>query len=81
MVCVAVGNDLRRQRHRDLLVTDIGRVLCLPVQDDCLPLMGRLAQGPMTMRCLPEAKAWWEPGSTLAGGSRPAGGGAAATAP
>ena len=35
------------------LISDIGRVLCLPVQDDNLPLMGKLAQGPMTMRMLP----------------------------
>ncbi|MEB3158496.1 MAG: DNA topoisomerase (ATP-hydrolyzing), partial [Synechococcus sp.] len=28
------------------LISDIGRVLCLPVQDDNLPLMGKLAQGP-----------------------------------
>ena len=35
------------------LVSDIGRVLCLPVEEQCLPLMGKLAQGPMTMRMLP----------------------------
>ena len=35
------------------LVSDIGRVLCLPVEEHCLPLMGKLAQGPMTMRMLP----------------------------
>ena len=35
------------------LISDIGRVLCLPVQDEDLPLMGKLAQGPMTMRMLP----------------------------
>ncbi len=35
------------------LISDIGRVLCLPVQDENLPLMGKLAQGPMTMRMLP----------------------------
>ena len=35
------------------LVSDIGRVLCLPVNDAALPLMGKLAQGPMTMRLLP----------------------------
>ena len=35
------------------LISDIGRVVCLPVQDDNLPLMGKLAQGPMTMRMLP----------------------------
>ena len=35
------------------LISDIGRVLCLQVQDEDLPLMGKLAQGPMTMRMLP----------------------------
>ncbi|MGC6482967.1 MAG: DNA gyrase/topoisomerase IV subunit A [Synechococcus sp.] len=35
------------------LISDIGRVLCLPVQNDNLPVMGKLAQGPMTMRMLP----------------------------
>ena len=35
------------------LVSDIGRILSLPVDDDCLPPMGKLAQGPMTMRMLP----------------------------
>ncbi|MAS27561.1 MAG: topoisomerase IV [Synechococcus sp. NAT40] len=35
------------------LVSDIGRVLCLPVEEQALPLMGKLAQGPMTMRMLP----------------------------
>ena len=35
------------------MISDIGRVLCLPVQDEDLPLMGKLAQGPMTMRMLP----------------------------
>ncbi|QNI56930.1 DNA gyrase/topoisomerase IV/ subunit A family protein [Synechococcus sp. BIOS-U3-1] len=35
------------------LVSDIGRILCLPVEEQCLPLMGKLAQGPMTMRMLP----------------------------
>jgi len=35
------------------LVSDIGRVLCLPVEEQCLPLMGKLAQGPMAMRMLP----------------------------
>ena len=52
MVC-RQGSDL-------LLVTDIGRALRLPVNDDCLPLMGRLAQGPMTLRLLP--------GEAIAGG-------------
>ena len=35
------------------LLSDIGRILCLPVEEQCLPLMGKLAQGPMTMRMLP----------------------------
>ena len=35
------------------LVSDIGRILCLPIEEQCLPLMGKLAQGPMTMRMLP----------------------------
>ena len=49
------------------LISDIGRVLCLPVQDEDLPLMGKLAQGPMTMRMLP--------GETLVGAvSQSAGG-------
>ncbi|MAR07174.1 MAG: topoisomerase IV [Cyanobium sp. NAT70] len=36
-----------------VLVSDIGRMLRLPINEDSLPLMGRLAQGPMTMRLLP----------------------------
>ena len=40
--------------HQDLLLfSDIGRALRLPINDETLPLMGRLAQGPMTMRLLP----------------------------
>ena len=35
------------------LISDIGRVLCLPVEEHCLPVMGKLAQGPMAMRMLP----------------------------
>ncbi|KZR91745.1 DNA gyrase subunit A [Synechococcus sp. MIT S9509] len=35
------------------VLSDIGRILCLPVEEQCLPLMGKLAQGPMTMRMLP----------------------------
>ena len=47
------------------LLSDIGRILCLPVEEHCLPLMGKLAQGPMTMRMLP--------GENLIGGvSQPA---------
>ena len=42
-----------RENTDVILVSDIGRVLRLCVQDDQLPLMGRLAQGPMTMRRLP----------------------------
>ena len=42
------------REHQDLLlVSDIGRMLRLPINEDLLPLMGRLAQGPMTMRLLP----------------------------
>ena len=36
-----------------VLISDIGRLLRLRVTEDSLPLMGRLAQGPMTMRLLP----------------------------
>ena len=43
-----------RDQSNLLLVTDIGRALRLPVNDSCLPLMGRLAQGPMTLRLLPD---------------------------
>jgi DNA gyrase subunit A len=51
------------------LISDIGRVLCLPVNEATLPLMGKLAQGPMTMRMLP--------GETLVGAiSTPANGNA-----
>ena len=35
------------------LISDIGRVLCLSVEEQCLPVMGKLAQGPMAMRTLP----------------------------
>ena len=42
------------REHQDLLlVSDIGRMLRLPINEDVLPLMGRLAQGTMTMRLLP----------------------------
>ena len=42
------------REHQDLLlVSDIGRMLRLPINEDMLPLMGRLAQGPITMRLLP----------------------------
>ena len=42
------------REHQDLLlISDIGRMLRLPINEDVLPLMGRLAQGPMTMRLLP----------------------------
>ena len=36
-----------------VVISDIGRLLRLRVTEDSLPLMGRLAQGPMTMRLLP----------------------------
>ena len=40
--------------HQDLLLfSDIGRVLQIPIRETTLPLMGRLAQGPMTIRLLP----------------------------
>ena len=42
-----------REHQALLLVSDIGRMLRLPINEDVLPLMGRLAQGPMTMRLLP----------------------------
>jgi len=35
------------------LITDVGRVLRLSVDDQTLPLMGKLAQGPVAMRLLP----------------------------
>ena len=42
------------REHSDLiLITNVGRLLRLPVNESTLPLMGRLAQGPMTMRLLP----------------------------
>ena len=52
MIC-REGTDL-------VLVSDIGRILRLPINESVLPLMGRLAQGPMTMRLLP--------GESLVGG-------------
>ena len=52
MIC-SEGTDL-------VLVSDIGRILRLPINESVLPLMGRLAQGPMTMRLLP--------GESLVGG-------------
>ena len=42
-----------REHHDLILVSDIGRMLRLPINEEVLPLMGRLAQGPMTMRLLP----------------------------
>jgi DNA gyrase subunit A len=36
-----------------VVISDIGRLLRLQVTEDSLPLMGRLAQGPLTMRLLP----------------------------
>ncbi len=42
-----------REHHELLLISDIGRILRLPVNEATLPLMGKLAQGPMTMRRLP----------------------------
>ena len=42
-----------REQGTLVLISDIGRLLQLKVTEDSLPLMGRLAQGPMTMRLLP----------------------------
>ncbi|MCP4889111.1 MAG: topoisomerase IV, partial [Planctomycetaceae bacterium] len=42
-----------REEGTLVLISDIGRLLRLRVTEDSLPLMGRLAQGPMTMRLLP----------------------------
>jgi len=42
-----------REQGTLVLISDIGRLLRLRVTEDSLPLMGRLAQGPMTMRLLP----------------------------
>ena len=51
---VVLNSAVICQEHRELLlVSDIGRILRLPVNEATLPLMGRLAQGPMTMRRLP----------------------------
>ena len=35
------------------IVSNIGRVLKLKINDETIPLMGKLAQGPMTMKMLP----------------------------
>ena len=45
-----------KEHHELLLISDIGRILRLPVNEATLPLMGKLAQGPMTMRRLPGEK-------------------------
>ena len=37
-----------------ILASNIGRVIRINVNNDSMPLMGKLAQGPMTMRLLPE---------------------------
>ena len=51
---VELASALICREHSDLvLVSDLGRILRLPVNETTLPLMGRLAQGPMTMRLLP----------------------------
>ncbi len=39
-----------------VLGSNIGRIIKLPVNDENLPSMGKLAQGPLTMRLLPEEK-------------------------
>ncbi len=36
-----------------ILVSSIGRILKMPVNDEVLPLMGKLAQGPICMKLLP----------------------------
>jgi len=51
---VVLNSAVICREHRELLVvSDLGRILRLPVNESTLPLMGRLAQGPMTMRRLP----------------------------
>ena len=51
---VVLNSAVICREHRELLVvSDPGRILRLPVNESTLPLMGRLAQGPMTMRRLP----------------------------
>ena len=47
------GAVICRDQGTLVLISDIGRLLRLRVTEDSLPLMGRLAQGPMTMRLLP----------------------------
>ena len=42
-----------RDQETLVLISDIGRLLRLRINEESLPLMGRLAQGPMTMRLLP----------------------------
>ena len=36
-----------------MLISNVGRLLRLRINEESLPLLGRLAQGPMTMRLLP----------------------------
>ena len=51
---VVLNSAVICREHRELLVvSDLGRILRLPVNESTLPLMGRLAQGPMTMRETP----------------------------
>ncbi len=39
-----------------VLATNIGRLLKLPISNNTIPIMGKLAQGPLAMRLLPEEK-------------------------
>ncbi len=45
IVCYPKGNLI--------LITDIGRILKLPINNESLPIKGKVAQGPLTMRLLP----------------------------
>ena len=47
------GAVICRDQGTLVLVSDIGRLLRLRVTEDSVPLMGRLAQGPVTMRLMP----------------------------
>ena len=37
-----------------IIASDVGRVLKIKVNEESMPIMGKLAQGPMTMKLLPE---------------------------
>ncbi|KZR79388.1 MULTISPECIES: DNA gyrase/topoisomerase IV subunit A [Prochlorococcus] len=52
---VVLKSALICQANDDIiLASNIGRVIRINVNNDSMPLMGKLAQGPMTMRLLPE---------------------------